>query len=385
MANLPIPPSSPAPAAVARAGANPSARGLAAREGGAQAVEDPFQAVLAQELELAPGIVPASGIALAPDGMGITGDTDLKASDDTLQTGTAGDAPFLPAWINVAALPFALAGTSTSPTARAGASIASTALAGASVSLAESGAASPLGRASARGGHAMTVALGSRQNQTGTTSAAAQTETPLSAMLEAADSAASGKFALTAASEGRREFAFDASLPEQPKPASATAAAIHAGSTAPAAAAAAPAPATALDPRVGAQGWGQGLGDKLVWMAGQSQQVAQLHLNPPELGPMEIRLTLNHDQASAQFVSTHALVREAIEAAMPRLREMLADNGITLGNANVSADAFQEQAQPQSQQQARAHAAQSGMAAAEAGTRGMQLLQLSRGLVDTFA
>jgi flagellar hook-length control protein FliK len=135
---------------------------------------------------------------------------------------------------------------------------------------------------------------------------------------------------------------------------------------------------------VGERGWDQGLGDKLVWMASQKHQVAELHLNPPDLGPLKITLTLDHDQASAQFVSAHASVREAIEAAMPRLREMLADGGITLGNTSVSTDSFREQAQ----HEPRAYQAPSAAPAAAdsgAGTRGEHRLRRAHGLVDTFA
>jgi flagellar hook-length control protein FliK len=46
---------------------------------------------------------------------------------------------------------------------------------------------------------------------------------------------------------------------------------------------------------------------------------------------------------SATFVSQHADVRQALEAALPRLREMMAENGISLGSATVSADTSQQQ------------------------------------------
>jgi flagellar hook-length control protein FliK len=99
-------------------------------------------------------------------------------------------------------------------------------------------------------------------------------------------------------------------------------------------------PVAGVQPPVGDSGWGEALGQKLVWMTGQHQQVAELHLNPPHLGPMEVRLTINNDQVSALFVSHQPAVREAIEAAMPRLREMFADSGMTLGNAMVSSDSL---------------------------------------------
>lgn len=99
-------------------------------------------------------------------------------------------------------------------------------------------------------------------------------------------------------------------------------------------------PVTSIKPQVGAPNWGDALGQKVVWMAGQQHQVAELHLNPPNLGPMEVRLTISNDQVSAIFVSHQPAVREAIEAAMPRLREMFADSGMMLGNAMVSSDSL---------------------------------------------
>lgn len=102
--------------------------------------------------------------------------------------------------------------------------------------------------------------------------------------------------------------------------------------------------------RVGSAEWGGAVGEKVLWMANQNNHVAELHLNPPSLGPLEVRLTVNNDQATALFVSHHSAVREAIETAMPRLREMLANNGIMLGNASVSAESFAQQQQAFEQQ-----------------------------------
>ncbi|MFN7085461.1 MAG: flagellar hook-length control protein FliK [Burkholderiales bacterium] len=102
-----------------------------------------------------------------------------------------------------------------------------------------------------------------------------------------------------------------------------------------------------LAPQVGAPGWDGALAQKVVWLVGERQQTAQLHLNPPQLGPLEVRVSVTPaDQnavANAQFASPHAAVREALEAAMPRLREILAESGITLGNATVGNGSFQQQ------------------------------------------
>ena len=71
-------------------------------------------------------------------------------------------------------------------------------------------------------------------------------------------------------------------------------------------------------------------------MGTQQNQVAELHLNPPNLGPLDVVLKISDNQATALFTSPHSAVRDAVENALPKLREMLADNGIMLGNTMVS-------------------------------------------------
>lgn len=93
-----------------------------------------------------------------------------------------------------------------------------------------------------------------------------------------------------------------------------------------------------IDTPIGTPEWPAEFTQKIVWLAGEKQQVAELHVNPPELGPLHIRLVTDEAQASAVFASSHSEVREAVEAALPRLREVLADSGITLGNASVTSD-----------------------------------------------
>ncbi len=86
----------------------------------------------------------------------------------------------------------------------------------------------------------------------------------------------------------------------------------------------------------GQAGWGQAFGNQVVWVVNQNMPAAQLHLSPPDLGPMSVRISMEQDKASLAFSSPHAMVREAIEAALPRLREMLDSQGITLVDVNVS-------------------------------------------------
>ena len=111
------------------------------------------------------------------------------------------------------------------------------------------------------------------------------------------------------------------------------------------AAAAAAVPADKLAGRVGTPAWDQQLGQKVVWMAAGGDQSATLTLNPPDLGPLQVVLTVTNDQADAAFMSAQPEVRQALEAAMPRLREMMSEAGIAFGSATVSAGTPEQQNQ----------------------------------------
>ncbi|EZP37776.1 flagellar hook-length control protein FliK [Janthinobacterium lividum] len=109
------------------------------------------------------------------------------------------------------------------------------------------------------------------------------------------------------------------------------------------AAAALAVPADKLTGRVGSPAWDQQLGQKVVWMAAGGDQSATLTLNPPDLGPVQVVLTVTNDQADAAFMSAQPEVRQALEAAMPRLREMMSEAGIAFGSATVSAGTPEQQ------------------------------------------
>lgn len=98
----------------------------------------------------------------------------------------------------------------------------------------------------------------------------------------------------------------------------------------------------ALPQVVGGPNWGESLGHRVVWMARETQPFAELRLNPPHLGPLEVRISVSQGEANAQFFSPHPQVREAVDAALPKLREMLADAGLTLIQAEVSQESFRE-------------------------------------------
>jgi flagellar hook-length control protein FliK len=93
-----------------------------------------------------------------------------------------------------------------------------------------------------------------------------------------------------------------------------------------------------IDTPLGQAGWHDEMGQKLTWMVGNNRQQADIVLTPPNLGRVEVSLTMNGDQATAVFTSPHAAVREALEASLHRLREVLADAGVSLGQTHVGSE-----------------------------------------------
>lgn len=92
-----------------------------------------------------------------------------------------------------------------------------------------------------------------------------------------------------------------------------------------------------IAPRVSTTGWDKAVGQKVVWMVGEGLQSAELTLNPPDLGPLHVVLKVTNDQASASFTAAQPEVREALESALPRLRQMMSDAGVQLSGFSVSA------------------------------------------------
>ncbi|WP_132979306.1 flagellar hook-length control protein FliK, partial [Pigmentiphaga sp. D-2] len=76
----------------------------------------------------------------------------------------------------------------------------------------------------------------------------------------------------------------------------------------------------------------------LRWMAGGQLQTAQLRVNPEALGPITIHLRLDGDAASVVFGSNHESTRQALESSLAGLKDVLAANGLSLGQASVGSE-----------------------------------------------
>lgn len=154
-------------------------------------------------------------------------------------------------------------------------------------------------------------------------------------------------------------------------------------------------PGDRIPARLGTQAWDNQVSQRIVYMVGK-EQAATLTLNPPDLGPVQIVLNVTNDQATVAFSSDQLDVRQALENALPRLREMMSESGIALGNATVDAN-VPDQRQQQHDSERRAQGGQRGTggltgdnqdgapAVNEVAPRTRTVSLGDRGMVDLFA
>ncbi len=140
----------------------------------------------------------------------------------------------------------------------------------------------------------------------------------------------------------------------------------------------------ALGSAVGQNAWGESIAQRVSLMAGLKVSSAQIQLDPPELGAMTVKVSVNGDQASVSFHSPHAVVRDALELSFPRLQEMMGQQGMQLVDAQVSdnSSAGQGSGQPASGRAGQSQADAGDEASASAAP---QIVQVATGLIDFYA
>lgn len=138
--------------------------------------------------------------------------------------------------------------------------------------------------------------------------------------------------------------------------------------------------------------WTQAAVDRVMWMSSQNLQSAEIRLDPAELGHMEVRIDMLKDQAQVTFMSAQSGVRDAVEAQLPRLRELFSQQGLNLSDVNVS-DQSASGAWQGAQDQAQARQSNpSGSTSAESDETVFGTMEVSadrsvlgQGLVDYYA
>ena len=133
-------------------------------------------------------------------------------------------------------------------------------------------------------------------------------------------------------------------------------------------------------------GWDEAISQRVLWMAQDKLQSASLTLNPPQLGPVQVTVQIENQQASVQFVAASVQVQQALQDALPVLRDMFGQAGLSLGQADVSSQ--QQQRNPAAALanpfMTRADdAADPAQPSAKTGTR--QTLPMRRGLINLYA
>lgn len=87
----------------------------------------------------------------------------------------------------------------------------------------------------------------------------------------------------------------------------------------------------------------QALQEQVQFLLNRKLDTVEIRLDPPELGNLQIKLHLNQDQAQVGIVVQNSHARELLEQTLPRLREMLAQQGIQLGQTQVQQQSQQQQ------------------------------------------
>ncbi len=140
-----------------------------------------------------------------------------------------------------------------------------------------------------------------------------------------------------------------------------------------------------VTPDLNSEGFDDAIGARISWLADQKIGHAQIRITPHDLGQVDVKLQLNGDRVHATFTSAHADVRHALENSLPRLREMLGEQGLQLAHADVG-----QQSNPQDQENGGKDAltgSRDGASDVPGGADGDVVTRLlhRRGLLDAYA
>jgi flagellar hook-length control protein FliK len=133
--------------------------------------------------------------------------------------------------------------------------------------------------------------------------------------------------------------------------------------------------------------WGEEVSQKIVWLTGKAIQSAEIHLNPAELGPIDVKISVQNDSAAVTINAHNATVREMLESNVVRLREMMESNGVNLQEVNVDARQGDERytSADQEQQSEGGHEQSEDGDAGEEVVSAVSEVSTSSNIVDYFA
>lgn len=144
---------------------------------------------------------------------------------------------------------------------------------------------------------------------------------------------------------------------------------------------AAPVPTFKIAAGVDTGDFGQGVADRVSLMMDGNLSTAKLQINPPALGPIEVRIALQAGHAQVWLSSHSAVTRDALESSAPKLREMLGSQGFAQVSVDISQRSFQERSPPSHAYEARSAISESP-AILQASTA---VSRAASGLLDAYA
>lgn len=107
-----------------------------------------------------------------------------------------------------------------------------------------------------------------------------------------------------------------------------------------------------IDIPVGQKGWSEAVGQKVSVMLNQKLDTASLQLDPPELGPLNIEMNVDQQEVRLTIVTHHATTKDALDQTLPRLREMLENEGYQLTDSQIDYQSSNQQERDADQRQA---------------------------------
>jgi flagellar hook-length control protein FliK len=148
---------------------------------------------------------------------------------------------------------------------------------------------------------------------------------------------------------------------------------------------AAPTPTLRVHANVDSSDFAQGLSDRVSWMVDNSVNGAKLQVNPPQLGPIELRISVQGDHAQVWMTTHSAVTRDALESSSPKLREMLGAQGFGQVSVDISQRSFQDRSAYTPPPYERASSADRNAAAPAVSTIAATAPRSSQGALDAYA
>ena len=121
-------------------------------------------------------------------------------------------------------------------------------------------------------------------------------------------------------------------------------AAAHGTATSAVAAPTAAVPGAPVDLR--SPNWQEAFANRVQVLVDTQVGEARIKLNPPELGAVDVKISLVDDKTYVQLTTATAAARDELAQSLPRLRELFTASGLELGGASVHNGRDGQQARP---------------------------------------